>query len=318
MREAFDTLISTLKDLKKEGTRSLLLTPGTLQALSETVQNLKAPTTGTQDTISHRVSTRDTPVQAPSAVPAPPPMSEKAIHAQDSSPTPPASKPPAHSALKLPNPPVFDLPEGTREQRLEWLRNRVLHCEVCTQQVKPGKKVVFGVGNPQADIFFCGEAPGAEEETQGEPFVGPAGELLNRIIKAMGLSRTDVYIGNIMNWRPDTSSDAGNRPPTPEEMAFCMPYLKAQISIVQPKVIVALGATAVHGLLGYDPKRSITKSRGSWHEFEGIPTIISYHPSYVLRNGSNTVKRQIWEDMLATMERIGLPISQRQRDFFRQ
>ena len=192
----------------------------------------------------------------------------------------------------------------------------MLSCPVCNSNLRPGKKLVFGEGSPDASIFFCGEAPGADEEIQGIPFVGEAGKLLTRIIQAMGLSRETVYIGNIMKWRPDNGSDYGNRPPTVEEMAFCLPYLEAQLSIICPQIIVGLGATALNGLLGYDPERRITSVRGQWFQHGSIPVMATFHPSYVNRNGTNRIKRMIWEDMLAVMERAGLPISPKQQAYF--
>lgn len=222
----------------------------------------------------------------------------------------------AKQGSAMPEPPFVELPEGDKRTRWEWLRERVQGCEVCNGHVRPGKQVVFGVGNLEAKIFFCGEAPGAEEEVQGEPFVGRAGQLLTKIIEAMGLTRGEVYIGNIMNWRPEMPTEVGNRPPTQEEMAFCLPYLRAQVEVVQPKVLVALGATAVNGLLGPDPNRRMGQVRGTWSDFEGIPLMITYHPSYLLRNGSMRTKRTVWEDMLRVMERVGLPISEKQRGYF--
>ena len=130
----------------------------------------------------------------------------------------------------------------------------------------------------------------------------------------MGLSRDDVYIGNIMNWRPEVAK--GNRPPELVEMNYCLPYLKAQIEIVQPQVIVALGMTAVKGLLGDDPSRRMGKMRGQWHDFNGTDLMVTYHPSYLLQYASNQTKRYVWEDMMAVMERVGLPISERQRAYF--
>ena len=176
--------------------------------------------------------------------------------------------------------------------------------------------MVFGTGNLDADLFLCGEAPGAEEEQQGLPFVGPAGELLNRIIEAMGLSRESVYIGNILNWRPRHKQAYGNRPPTIQEMNFCLPYLKAQVEIISPKVIVALGKTATDGLLGHDPNRRLGEDRGKWKQFEGIPLMVTYHPSYLLHNPSKSGKRKVWEDMLMVMDKLDLTISEKQRGFF--
>ncbi|MEZ5414993.1 MAG: uracil-DNA glycosylase [Opitutaceae bacterium] len=221
----------------------------------------------------------------------------------------------------LPPPPSFELPDGDKRTRWEALRSLVLEDETCRANVRAGKQVVFGVGNTDATILFVGEAPGAEEERQGEPFVGPAGQLLTKMIGAMGLKREDVYIGNIMNWRPQMPVDAsgeqyGNRPPTPEEMAYCLPYLQAQIDVVKPAVIVALGATAAHGLLGPDAFKTLGEVRGRWAVFADRPLMVTYHPSYILRNQSNRSKRMIWEDLIKVMEKAGLPISPRQRGYF--
>lgn len=211
---------------------------------------------------------------------------------------------------------LIELPEGNKELQWNVLRDKVLNCSVCRSHVKLDKKIVFGVGNLDADIFFCGEAPGAEEEIQGEPFVGKAGQLLTKVIQAMGLQREEVYIGNIMNWRPEMPTPYGNRPPTQEEMAFCLPYLKAQVAIVKPKVIIALGATAVNGLLGPDNKRRMGEIRGKWFEFQGVPLMVTFHPSYLLRNDTSYAKRQVWEDMLKVMEQLHFKISDKQRKFF--
>jgi len=146
---------------------------------------------------------------------------------------------PAAPAAAAAAPAAFTLPRGDKRTQWAALLQAVLDDPVCRSKVRPGKKVVLGVGNLDAAIMFVGEAPGAEEEIQGEPFVGPAGQLLNRMISGMALSRADVYIGNIMNWRPDLPAgedgvQTGNRPPTEAEMAHCLPYLRAQIEIVNP------------------------------------------------------------------------------------
>lgn len=218
--------------------------------------------------------------------------------------------------VKEPKEVTFTLPDGDKETQWKWLKQKVLSCPQCLQHVAPGKKLVFGSGNLQADLFFCGEAPGAEEEEQGEVFVGRAGQLLTKMIEAMGLRRSDVYIGNIMNWRPETPNHIGNRPPTQEEMQFCLPYLIGQVEIVRPKVIVALGATAVHGLLGYDPQRRMRDCRGRWFTFHQIPLLVTYHPSYLLRNATAAAKRMVWEDLLRVMQFLKLPISERQQSYF--
>jgi len=219
------------------------------------------------------------------------------------------------------SPPVVDLPAGDKAARWAALRNLVVNHPVCRAHVRPGKKVVLGTGDLDAKIFFCGEAPGADEEIQGEPFVGAAGQLLTKMIQGMGLKREQVYIGNIMNWRPEMpvgpgGVQIGNRPPTPEEMRFCLPFLQAQLEIVQPQLIVALGATAAGGLLGPGTFKTLGEIKGRWHEFGGRPVMVTYHPSYILRNNSNRSKRAIWEDLLQVMERAGLPVSDKQRHFF--
>lgn len=221
----------------------------------------------------------------------------------------------------LPAAPTVALPPGDKAARWSALREIVLNDETCRAQVRPGKKVVFGVGSVEAKIMFVGEAPGGEEEIQGEPFVGPAGQLLTKMILGMGLKREEVYIGNIMNWRPGlpTASGAaqvGNRPPTAEEMRYCLPYLRAQIEVVNPDLLVALGKTAAEGLLGLGTFQALGDVRGRWHEFAGKPLMVTYHPSYILREPTNRKKRLIWEDLLKVMERAMLPISEKQRGYF--
>lgn len=213
-------------------------------------------------------------------------------------------------------PAPFTLPEGSKQEQWQWLKQHVLSDPQCLSHVYPGKQLVFGSGNLDADIFFCGEAPGADEEEQGEVFVGRAGQLLTKIIEAMGIKRSDVYIGNIMNWRPETPNHIGNRPPTQEEMQFCLPYLIGQVKIVQPKVVVALGATAVSGLLGYDAQRRMRDCRGHWFKFQSIPLMVTYHPSYLLRNATKEAKRIVWEDMLLVMQFLNYLISERQKNYF--
>lgn len=195
------------------------------------------------------------------------------------------------------------------------LRRRVLACQQCAHLVRTRTQVVFGVGDPRSTLLFVGEAPGADEDRQGEPFVGAAGKLLTKIILAMELTRERVYIANILKCRPDTpQQSSGNRPPTEAEMAVCLPWLRQQIAILRPRVIVALGATAVKGLL-HEPV-GISRLRGQWRQFEGIPTMPTYHPAYLLRNQAITEKRKVWEDMLQVLEKLDLPITPQQRGFF--
>jgi len=204
---------------------------------------------------------------------------------------------------------------ASKAQAMTELRERAMQCVKCAHLVSSRKNVVFGVGSIDAQIMFVGEAPGADEDEQGEPFVGKAGQLLTKIIQTMGLRRDQVYIANILKCRPDTPGQAaGNRKPTLQEMQTCIPYLHAQIDLIQPKVLVALGATAVEGLLG--KTEGITRLRGNWKTYRNIPLMPTYHPAYLLRNQALSEKRRVWEDMLHVMEKVGMPISEKQRQYF--
>lgn len=253
-----------------------------------------------------------TEAPAPPAV-APPP----AVAAPAPAPTMPAPAPrpttqPAVPATPAPTAPVRP---RSKAERLAEIEARAAVCRQCEHLAASRKSVVFGVGNPEAELMFVGEAPGADEDVQGEPFVGKAGQLLTKIIQTMGLRREDVYIANILKCRPDTPGQSfGNRPPRDEEMSTCLPYLEEQIAIIQPKILVALGGTAVRGLLGGDPK--ITGVRGRWHEFRGIPLMPTFHPSFLLRPDNESKKRLTWEDMLLVKERLGLEITERERRYF--
>jgi uracil-DNA glycosylase len=203
-----------------------------------------------------------------------------------------------------------------KSARLASIAQRVAICRLCPHLASSRTQTVFGVGNPKAELMFIGEAPGADEDRQGEPFVGRAGQLLTKIIAAMGFTRDDVYIANVLKCRPDMpAGEPGNRRPTPVEMETCLPYLTEQIEIIRPKVLVALGATAVEGLLKV--REPMGKMRGRWLSYRDTPLMITFHPSYLLRNQSNTEKRKVWEDMLLVLERLERPISEKQRNFFR-
>ena len=205
---------------------------------------------------------------------------------------------------------------STRIEQLDSLRRQAENWAPAKSLGSLRETMVFATGNPEARVMLVGEAPGYQEEREREPFVGPAGQKLNDILKAMGISREEVYISNIVKFRPATPKQTtNNRKPTPEEMTACMPFIRAEIGIVKPECIIALGATAAEGLLGLTG--TVPTMRGPWHDFEGTPVRVTYHPSYLLQNGGgNTVKRQVWEDMLAVMEKLGLPISDKQRGFF--
>ncbi len=218
------------------------------------------------------------------------------------------------TVLAAPQPLSEPRTESSKLENFNELRERALACVKCPNLAASRKNVVFGVGNIDAQLMFVGEAPGADEDLQGEPFVGAAGQLLTKIISATGLSRAEVYIANILKCRPDTPGEvSGNRKPTPAEMQTCIPYLHEQIDLIKPKVIIALGATAMEGLLGLT---GITKLRGQWQTYRGTPLMPTFHPSYLLRNQAMSEKRRVWEDMLAVMEKLEMPISEKQRNYF--
>jgi len=219
--------------------------------------------------------------------------------------------PPAPTAAKT------DSAPASKSARLDALKAEAEASPECRNLGTLRDTMVFAVGNPDAQLMFVGEAPGAEEEKQREPFVGPAGQLLTKIIQTMGIQRDDVYISNIVKFRPSTGSSSqgtANRAPTAEEMAISLQFIKAEIEIVEPKLIVALGGSAMTGLLGLDC--GVGRARGQTHDCGGRPAIVTYHPSYLLRSGAITDKRKLWEDMLFAMEQTGLPISDKQRGFF--
>jgi uracil-DNA glycosylase len=307
--EAAYSLLLELQRLRSEGIRDVYVEEDSLLSLERVLQEKfgrpesRKPEAKAPKPSSPRVSDPD---RGPEA------EKEEVVE----SPTAVIRAFPENELSEIPDPLEFDLPDGSKEERWGWLREKVESCPTCLSELNPNGKVVFGCGNLDSDLFLCGEAPGAEEEQQGLPFVGPAGELLTKILEAMGLSRDSVYLGNIMNWRPRHGQAYGNRPPTEQEMNFCLPYLKAQIEIISPKVVVALGKTATDGLLGHDPKRRLGDCRGKWGEFEGIPLMVTYHPSYLLHNPSKASKRKVWDDMLLVMEKMEMNVSEKQRGFF--
>ena len=319
MRAVLNTLIDELNRLKAAGMKNVSVSDEAMTALRTSLAK-RAKTAPAPEPLSslatpEKKAQEETPGNPPEIMPLV--IEEKK----------PVFQLPKTQTKKLPPPSPFSLPDGDKELRWKWLLERVTGDAVCQTMIRPGKKIVLGVGNLDAAIMFVGEAPGAEEEIQGEPFVGPAGQLLTKIISATGLKREEVYIGNIMNWRPQLPVEAGgnqrgNREPTQEEMEYCLPFLRAQVEIVKPKILVALGSTAAKGLLGYNAFKTLGEVRGRWHEYLGTPLMVTYHPSYLLRrseeseNSGRKTKRTTWEDFMLVMEKVGMPVSEKQRKFF--
>lgn len=300
-RELLDATILHLQDLKARGRRFVSVSPAALATLRQVPPI--TPKADIRSAPQKPVSSSAARGPSPSAkrnagIPTEEPPSLLSLPGQ-------TSAPPSGAALS---------PEAKAAAFAE-LRQRVLACLKCAHLASSRKNVVFGVGNIHAELMFVGEAPGADEDEQAEPFVGKAGQLLTKIIQTMGLSRETVYIANILKCRPDTpGQSAGNRKPTAEEMQTCIPYLHEQIDLIRPKAIVALGATAVEGLLG--KTIGITRLRGQWRTYRGIPLMPTYHPAYLLRNQALSEKRRVWEDMLEVMEKLGMSINERQKNYF--
>lgn len=301
--EAFDVLLAQLRQEQERGQTHVSLTPQARTAMREWHLSLRkshkaAPPSSRVEqaaVVRTAVPPRSTPLAAPAPAPA------TSASAENLFARPAASKRPAALAA---------------------LQQEVRACPVYADLRARGllrETMVYSTGNPDSPLVFIGEAPGAEEETQGAPFVGPAGQLLTKMITAMGLKRADVYITNIVKYRPTTgepNQGSKNRKPTAEEIAAGLPHLIKELQVLQPKVIVALGATALEGLCGSPV--AITRARGQWMEFQGIPLMPTFHPSYLLRQtDSLTEKRKAWEDMLQVMEKLQLPISAKQRAFFK-
>ena len=198
--------------------------------------------------------------------------------------------------------------------KLAALSSRVATCQNCPDLVQSRTTVVFGSGNPEASLVLIGEAPSEEEDASGLPGKGPAAQLLDKILETMGLQRHDVYLINIIKCRPPALTAGSARKPTPEEIKNCLPYLQEQISILQPKVIISLGSTALKALTG--TQKPIASLRGQWQTFQDIPLMPTYHPSFLLRSKELSDKRKVWEDMLQVMAALKIPISQRQQQFF--
>lgn len=190
--------------------------------------------------------------------------------------------------------PVVEAHAGSDCSALEAVRAELGDCRRCPLH-RTRHRLVFGEGSPQAELVFVGEAPGADEDAQGRPFVGRAGQLLTKIVEAMGLKRDEVYIGNILKCRPP-----GNRNPQPDEIAACEPFLIRQLQMIRPKVICALGTFAAHTLLKSEAPISVL--RGCFHTYQGIPLMPTYHPAYLLRNPG--AKKQVWEDVQMVMKAL--------------
>jgi len=229
--------------------------------------------------------------RAAASAPVAPPAIQKPIAI-----APPKTAPPV-SVLPIVNAPsLFEAIDRIEDDTLERIREDLGECTRCPLHLQRNK-IVFGAGNPRAELVFVGEGPGHDEDVQGLPFVGRAGKLLTQMIEAMGLTREQVYICNVVKCRPPE-----NRKPEDDEVATCSPYLYRQLDVIAPKAIVCLGATAAQSLL--KTKDSISRFRGNWLEYRNTKLMVTYHPAYLLRNPA--AKSEVWKDLQKVMAHLGL------------
>jgi len=298
---------------EREGVRQIKLTRAAREGLAKLV-GARANADGSRRTLAGGAQEATRPANHP--------ISEPVARRATATATP-TSQPAAAQHAAATTAPVarvvsnerIEVTGATKVEQLAHLNERAQACQKCPHLAARRHTVVFGVGDPEAPLMFVGEGPGEEEDLKGEPFVGKAGQLLTKMIVAMGLTREQVYIANIVKCRPDMPAGVpGNRKPTRDEMDTCVPYLRAQIDIIKPRALVALGATAIEGLVG--ATGPMGAMRGKFVEYRGVPVMPTYHPSYLLRNQSNTEKRKVWEDLLKVMEKLELPINEKQRGYF--
>lgn len=300
--EALDILLEELKRQKAAGLRRVSVSDDSLAALKALA--------GAAPAAAGASAAPATVRPAPAAMPRPaaPVAAVRPV-------TPVAPKPTVVATTPvIADAPIFTLPAGTKAERMQALRQLVDACVETKKHLVAPHRPLLGHGSLDAKVVFVGEAPSLEEMEAGKAFAGASGELLQKILGAAAISPADYYLAPVMVWRPEPPTQYGKRPPTARELAFNLPYLRAQIDVVGPRVVVALGAQAFEALHGRTP--SITQARGQWFELSGVPLMATYHPNYLLHNPSAAAKRAVWEDFLLVMEKLGLPISEKQRGFF--
>lgn len=301
-----EILLSELRRLRAEGVESVPLA-------TESESRLRVLLAGASgESGSPRVAT-----EAPRAPVGPAPA---AAAAKPSRPSPPAAaaRPTAPEADPVPDPPVVELPSaGSRAERWAALRACLEACPEARRRRPAGASAFAGHGSSEPDLLVVAEHPDEHEERSGDPFAGPAGEILGKALRAMGLGMDRVHLAHVVRWRPVLPSRVGGRPATAREVAYCLPYLRAQVDALAPRVVVALGKGPLNALVSPAEPLLITRERGVWREAMGVPVLPTFQPSYLLHNPSVKAKREFWEDMLSVMERLGLPISERQRGFYR-
>lgn len=296
--EALDILLEELKRQKAAGVRRVSITADSLAALKALAGTPAAPASAS-------------PKAAPVPAPARPAAAPSSVPVRPVSPVAAAAPKPA---APIPDAPIFTLAAGTKAERMQALRQLVEACAETKKHLVAPQRPLLGHGSLDAKVVFVGEAPTIGEMEAGQAFAGESGELLQKILGAAAINPADCYFAPVMVWRPEPPTQYGKRPPTARELAFNLPYLRAQIDVIAPRVVVALGAQAFEALHGRTP--TITQARGQWFDLGGVPLLATFHPNYLLHSPSASAKRTVWEDFLLLMEKLGLPISEKQRGFF--
>jgi DNA polymerase len=294
--EALDILLEELKRQKAAGVRRVSITAESLATLKSLAGAPAAPAAvATPAPAKPTAATTPAPARPVAPVAAPKPSV-------------------IVSASPIPDAPIFTLAAGTKVERMQALRQLIDACAETQKHLVAPQRPLLGHGSLEAKVVFVGEAPTIGEMEAGQAFAGESGELLQKILSAAAIDPADCYFAPVMVWRPEPPTQYGKRPPTAREIAFNLPYLRAQIDVVAPRAVVALGAQAFEALHGRTP--SITQARGQWFDLSGVPLLATFHPNYLLHSPSASAKRTVWEDFLLLMEKLGLPISEKQRAFF--
>lgn len=305
--EALDILLEELKRQKAAGVRRVSITADSLAALKALAGTPAAPA----------VASAPAPAKAaPVPAPARPAAAPSSAPVRPVAPVAAAAPKPAVAVptAPIPDAPIFTLAAGTKAERMQALRQLVDACAETKKHLVAPQRPLLGHGSLDAKVVFVGEAPTIGEMEAGQAFAGESGELLQKILSAAAINQADCYFAPVMVWRPEPPTQYGKRPPTARELAFNLPYLRAQIDVISPRVVVALGAQAFEALHGRTP--TITQARGQWFDLGGVPLLATFHPNYLLHSPSASAKRTVWEDFLLLMEKLGLPISEKQRGFF--
>lgn len=295
--EALDILLEELKRQKAAGVRRVSVSDASLAALKAmggtAVEAAPAASPGRP---APSASVAATPARPVAAVSAPKPM-------------------PSVVTSPIPDAPIFTLAAGTKAERMQALRQLIDACVETKKHLEAPQRPLLGHGSLDAKIVFVGEAPTIVEMEAGQAFAGESGELLQKILSAAAINPADCYFAPVMVWRPEPPTQYGKRPPTARELAFNLPYLRTQIDVVAPRAVVALGAHAFEALHGRTP--TITQARGQWFDLSGVPLLATFHPNYLLHSPSASAKRTVWEDFLLLMAKLELPISEKQRGYFK-